>query len=245
MPIADAVEGFVLANCLSKAEMDLEATPARPETAAELQELRVKRRTIADKGDAILVNHGSFNPPHRGHLVMVCLARRRLEEAGYRVTSAHLGITGAAHIRRKGAPVLEDSHRVACINLLAEELGEPWIVGDADGVCYNSGGRMASVMRKQRPDVTAFNVKGADLAEKYGAMYGNMPTVWVGREGCFLPEEGKGPTFAVAVDEETGDFSSTRLRQALEIRDSKALRHLCGEAVTAYLLDLPADAWSF
>lgn len=224
---ADSVEGYVQSKYLSP-QQD-EPAPAGV--------------GVPSKGEAILVNHGSFNPPHRGHLIMMCAARRRLEAEGYSVIAAHLGITDASHIRGKGSPVLEDHCRVLCINTLAGEIGEPWIIGDASGVQCNSGSKMAVMLAQARPGITAFNVKGADLAEKYGVRYGS-PTIWIGREGSKLPEEhAKGPTFCLAVDGETGDFSSTKVRVALNDSNIEALQHMTGPATAEYLLNLPAECW--
>mmetsp|Transcript_28816 Transcript_28816/g.79422 ORF Transcript_28816/g.79422 Transcript_28816/m.79422 type:complete len:221 (+) Transcript_28816:188-850(+) len=196
----------------------------------------------APLGDAVLVNHGSFNPPHRGHVAMMLLAKRRLELEGYCVVSGILGITGAAHIRGKGAPALADELRVQCCDLLCAEMGEGWIKGDGRGVRYTSGQRMINGIANEYRGVTFFIVKGADLAERYGVRYGGAPQIFVGRAGCPLLADGPG-TFSVAAAEDTGDFSSTKLRRALEARDAAALERLAGKDVAAFLRDLPVHAW--
>lgn len=180
----------------------------------------------APKGDAFLVNHGSFNPVHRGHIFMMTAAKERVEAAGYRVVSAYLGLTDKDWIHGKGIKALDDDIRVQCCNLLATEMGHSWIRGEVRGTTVGSGFQMiGEVLGPQYPGMTGFNVIGGDLAAKMPpSLLRRKPCVVIGRKGSPLPEEGDGSLLVVATDEDTGDFSSTRLREALAGRDKDLVK---------------------
>eukprot|EP00971_Amphidinium_carterae_P329330 6461694-Amphidinium_carterae.1 len=90
---------------------------------------------------AVLINHGSFNPPHRGHIHMMSLARRRVEDAGYTVVAGIMAITNQSRLRQKRSKGLPDQFRVDLINVLAHEAGHSqWLWGDIRGTKYQFPG---------------------------------------------------------------------------------------------------------
>mmetsp|Transcript_56327 Transcript_56327/g.89450 ORF Transcript_56327/g.89450 Transcript_56327/m.89450 type:complete len:202 (-) Transcript_56327:81-686(-) len=194
--------------------------------------------------NVILVNHGSFNPPHRGHVAMMKIAKERLEKDGYRVTGGILAITHGSHIRHKGSRAMKDEVRVQCIDRIAADMGETWLCGDGRGVHYTGAGRMIQgCLKSEFPDLLAFDVRGADLAGKYGVKY-DQPKVYVGRAGSVLPAEGKGPTLVCdATDDELATFSSTKVREAMEKRNCPELIKLVGDSTAGFLMELGEEAW--
>jgi len=76
-----------------------------------------------DLPEAFLVSHGSFNPPHKGHVEMMWMAKQCVEAAGYQVTAGVLALTCTGHIAAKGAPVMTDEIREQCCNGLISTLG--------------------------------------------------------------------------------------------------------------------------
>ena len=53
---------------------------------------------------ALLINHGSFNPVHLGHLQMMTDAKAGLEGLGYRIVQGFLELASQTRLRDKGAP---------------------------------------------------------------------------------------------------------------------------------------------
>merc|ERR1719265_371509 len=76
---------------------------------------------VAAPREAFLVNHGSFNPPHFGHIVMMERARNRLEREGFHVAFGVLGLASEHHVRQKGAECLPDDTRGELCSLICEE----------------------------------------------------------------------------------------------------------------------------
>ena len=235
------------------------------------------REQLPRKGRAVLVNHGSFNPVHHGHIRMMEKAKRRwvwvkiipsgdrrilslfpfpgfrfgvtlfltttprLEAEGYEVIAGVMGITWQGWIHGKGASALDDKVRVELIDQLAHEAGNDWLYGELGGNQFNSYSAMTKGLLVPRyPKATFFGVFGGDFAR---GRFRRGPCVCVGRKGAELPEEDAADHFAEEMDEDVGDFSSTRVREALLRQDAPELIRLVGATAAETLQALPAEAW--
>lgn len=209
---------------------------------------------------AYLVNHGSFSPVHRHHVVMMLKAKERLEADGFEVVAGVLGITHAGWIERKGAAAIKDDHRVATIRLACEEEhAQHWLKPDERGVHVGSCWRLDEQYTKAEiqqvwPGAICFCVMGADVVSRWHTSgwrsfdaASGYNLVVVGRAGMmdratedqFKSWDGRNRFYYVQTLD--GDFSSTRVRQAMEKRDIAELQQLCHESVASYLLAIPRE----
>mmetsp|Transcript_90005 Transcript_90005/g.178929 ORF Transcript_90005/g.178929 Transcript_90005/m.178929 type:complete len:787 (+) Transcript_90005:50-2410(+) len=199
---------------------------------------------------AFLVSHGSFNPVHRHHLEMMEAARQQLEDAGFHVVRGVLGITPASRLKEKGADAVADRHRLAALQLGCDFSSGPrgWLVPEARGVKCKSGRQLVRLLSPELlaevPGATIFKVVGADTAVRHPSeMSGHV--IVISRKGSTeeLEQAIRGSSQAqrtnlFVVDELSGgECSSTKVREALKASDFVALRDMCPEAVTAYLID--------
>jgi len=191
---------------------------------------------------AVLVNHGSFNPPHRGHVQMMDQARRRLEAAGYQVVAGIMGITSQKWIWIKGAKALKDQRRVDLINLLAGEAGtSQWLRGDIRGRDYKSYWEMISnLLQGEYQDHKLFGVVGGDWCR---GEFPIGPCVCVHRSGHEDPVERTEEDHFIASHDATSTFSSTRVRRSLQDSTLEQLADLVGEAASAKLRSIPPGDW--
>ena len=90
----------------------------------------------------VLVNHGSFNPPHRGHIHTMIAAKQRLATEGYTDFHGVLAITHSDHIKGKGAKALMEDARLQCIDLICTNSDQSWIHADGQGIDVTSGDEM-------------------------------------------------------------------------------------------------------
>mmetsp|Transcript_56398 Transcript_56398/g.150871 ORF Transcript_56398/g.150871 Transcript_56398/m.150871 type:complete len:438 (-) Transcript_56398:54-1367(-) len=182
---------------------------------------------------AFLVNHGSFNPPHLGHLAMMVAARRRLESEGFRVEVGFLAMTCTAHILSKGAVAFPEDVREKLCRILCGTTD--WMLFDDRGVLNTSSRRMIPTLEQEHPGLVGFSVLGADTAARYRP---RRDAVVVARVGSEPIEEHRGNRVFCTpnADPQTGDFSSTKVRNALERGDLHAVAELCGEEAAAILV---------
>ena len=144
---------------------------------------------------------------------------------------------------RGRALVLNDGIRKQCCDMIAEELGHDWIRGDARGTQFQTSNKfIRECLQTQYPGMIGFSVIGGDAAAKFTP---NGASVVIGRVGSPLPEEDlKRPLLVVKTDGDTGDFSSTKVRDMLKARNGKQLQTLVGARQAEFLLSLPETVWS-
>eukprot|EP00971_Amphidinium_carterae_P164698 3265143-Amphidinium_carterae.1 len=130
---------------------------------------------------AVLVNHGSFNPPHWGHIQMMAKAKLRLEEAGYEVVLGLMAITNRSRIWQKNAKALPDQFRIDLLNKLSHAAQHSvWLKGDIRGIEFKSYWQMTmSILQQDYPDHTIFGVVGGDYCRGY---FPDGPCVCVHRQ---------------------------------------------------------------
>ena len=89
-----------------------------------------------------LVNHGSFNLPHRGLIHTMIAAKQGLATEGYTAYHGVLAITHSDHIKGKGAKALMEDARLQCIDLICTNSDQSWIHADGQGIDVTSGDEM-------------------------------------------------------------------------------------------------------
>eukprot|EP00971_Amphidinium_carterae_P049744 980555-Amphidinium_carterae.3 len=191
---------------------------------------------------AVLVNHGSFNPPHWGHIQMMAKAKLRLEVAGYEVVIGLMAITNRARIWQKSAKALPDQFRVELINRLSHAAHHSmWLKGDIRGNEFKSYWQMAeNVLQQEYPDHVIFGVVGGDYC---CGRFPDGPCVCVHRQGFADPKEDIAEDHFLVKDEEAHTYSSTRLRKALADMNQQELDALMGQEAVQLLLKLPEKNW--
>eukprot|EP00928_Gymnodinium_smaydae_P089733 TRINITY_DN73644_c0_g1_i1.p1 TRINITY_DN73644_c0_g1~~TRINITY_DN73644_c0_g1_i1.p1 ORF type:complete len:242 (+),score=44.35 TRINITY_DN73644_c0_g1_i1:50-727(+) len=191
----------------------------------------------------VLVNHGSFNPVHCGHIEMMVQAKAAVEAVGYVVLKAVLAPTSAEWIEYKGAQALDPTTREGALRA-AVKPHNSWLEVDMRGTQVASGGVMlrSLILPELEPKhgaVVGFSIRGADLGppKKFGT-----PTVCIDRgPGTGLKEkiaeincDSEGLPRHIYVPP-LGEESSTKVRTALLNGRLAEIESLCGSDVAAYL----------
>lgn len=198
--------------------------------------------------EAILLNHGAFNPVRRQHIDMMVQSRKRVEQAGYKVVGGILALKSTEFIRRKKetAAILND-HRLAALHAACKSADGPqgWLKPDAKGVYHSSPGQMIQTIKGKHPGVTVFNVVGADSVVKLcknGSKF-LQPMVVVGRAGFnnkVVQETAENSEAAgipaYYVEELAGLARSTDALRALEEAQDESLTALVPTPAAKYLL---------
>jgi len=189
--------------------------------------------------DAYLIGHGSFNPPHKGHVGMFVEAKRFLENHGYSVTFGVMALANARHIKGKGVPALPADTMRLCCEAIAKESDAQWIRCDSEGVNYGSGASMIKGFYKaQNPGAIGFQLVGADVAQKYPTCV-ESNSVIVGRSGPkSITGKPENRVYAIDGDPRFNEYSSTAVRKAQRAGNEAELVDLVGLGVSAVLRSL-------
>jgi len=184
----------------------------------------------------VLGTHGSFNPVHHSHVMMMVEGRKAVEGtvvngAQLCVVEGMVAITNPLRIKWKGAKLLRHQLRVSTIQEAFR--GQDWVRVEVRGTEFGSG---MQVLRWALPrlekligPVVAFDVLGTDISAH--ARESGLPRVMVGRVGGD-PVEGLAQVNAKREIPHLflpclPDMSSTKVREALEARDDATVRRLC------------------
>eukprot|EP00971_Amphidinium_carterae_P350801 6491747-Amphidinium_carterae.1 len=190
---------------------------------------------------AVLIAHGSFNPPHYGHIHMMQKARARLLAEGIVVQAGLLAIANKSWIWSKGAPALDDDIRVELINLMATSAGcGDWLRGERRGVDHNSHWQMISMLSGDYPGATIYGVWGSDYCN---SSFPEGPGICVFRHGHPSPTENPN-SLQFAVDEgESHTYSSTKLRKAIAARNFVAVAAMMSPDIVNSVKALNSTCW--
>ena len=187
------------------------------------------------KKKAYLLNHGSFNPAHKGHAGMMQKAKERLENAGWQVVAASLAPASDQYIlhkmRRLGRPdreALALDLRVRTCEAVSADLG--WLSCDRRGALYRSAPHMArTLLSEEQRGVVIFSVIGADVARKGIADFPHVVVARAGSELQFETDE-KRHHYVAEFGEDLGfhGFSSTAVREAMRAGNWDGVAEMCG-----------------
>jgi nicotinic acid mononucleotide adenylyltransferase len=214
----------------------------------------------AERIDAFVVCHGSFNPVHRDHVAIMVQARAALEAAGYRVVAGVLAPCDRTRLFWKcRRDTIDDDHRLKALQLACVDAEGPagWLGVDARGCQHTSGWSLIKVLNQEHTGAVGFDILGSDVVVNcYWRNYGCLaqrPCVIVGRAGFTAAARkglrtrprplasGEDDNCAAATNkmlflsELPGDLSSTRVRKALADGDAAGVAEMCSPGVAAYL----------
>eukprot|EP00971_Amphidinium_carterae_P169948 3367380-Amphidinium_carterae.1 len=214
-------------------------------TEKEVDQVQVKAaRQMKEREQqyqAIIVAHGSFNPPHAGHIGMMRKARARLISAGYEVQAGIMAIAHRSWIWGKGDLSLSDACRAEAIDKLAADSGcSSWLHADARGVLFKSYWQMRPILLQQYPNTTVFGVWGSDS----GRTFYEGPGICVFRRGYSGPKEDTAAQHYTIEEEEAHSHSSTKLRQAIFRKDFDAVASMTSNSLADMAKQWDIMDWS-
>eukprot|EP00971_Amphidinium_carterae_P176619 3501561-Amphidinium_carterae.1 len=190
---------------------------------------------------AVIIAHGSFNPPHAGHIGMMQKARTRLISAGYEVQAGVMAIANRSWIWGKGDLALSDACRVEAINKLAADNGcSSWLHADARGVLFKSYWQMRPILMQQYPNTVVFGVWGSDS----GRTFYEGPGICVYRHGYCGPKEDIAAQHYAIEEEEVHSHSSTKLRRAIFRKDFDVVASMTSNSLAAMAKQWDILDWS-
>ena len=195
----------------------------------------------------VLVTHGSMNPIHRGHIAMMVRAKEALEKEGFTVVKGVMAITNENHIRGKGVEPMEVPQRLTLIGLMCKSEGQSdWLSHcNGQGMSVGSavwyvGKHLHSFKQQYGPNTLMVTVEGSDVFSRYSNGYkpnriGELDLKVIAmREGETVDVKGVCKERAANVlllppDPTTADFSSTRVREAIDSCNKEEFARLCGQ----------------
>ena len=188
------------------------------------------------KKKAYLLNHGSFNPAHKGHAGMMQKAKERLENAGWQVVAASLAPASDEYVRQKMRRLGRQPDREALALDLRAGTCEAvsadleWLSCDRRGALYRSAPHMArTLLSEEQRGVVIFSVIGADVARKGIADFPHVVVARAGPELRFEIDE-KRHHYVAEFGEDLGfhGFSSTAVREAMLAGNWDGVAEMCG-----------------
>ena len=128
-----------------------------------------------------------------------------------------------------------------------------WLRPDLRGIHFWSSQQMIENCFRYEfeavfPNALGFSVMGADVVNRYGShhLMASMPSVVVGRDNemeifrqkiAYWRITRGQHSYLLEASSETGDFSSTKVRKALDTKSQTEVRRLCSRQVAEYLLE--------
>mmetsp|Transcript_70985 Transcript_70985/g.170040 ORF Transcript_70985/g.170040 Transcript_70985/m.170040 type:complete len:579 (-) Transcript_70985:161-1897(-) len=196
----------------------------------------------APRGKAVLVDHGSYNPPHLGQVRAMALAKERLEAEGFQVVSGLMGVAPKTWIHKKGISALPKEIRVQLIDTIAAECGHSsWLRGDIRGVKHKSYHHfIQGVVTAEYPGHTIFGLIDGSCC--FGR-FNEGPCVCISPAGFDLPEEDTDTHFAVTDTACQEPYRHSVLNNALYHKNKAVATAIVGDNAAAMLLELPNSAW--
>eukprot|EP00971_Amphidinium_carterae_P328249 6460019-Amphidinium_carterae.2 len=213
-------------------------------TEEEIQQIQVEARQQCQEREqqckALLVSHGSFNPPHLGHIEMMKKARSRLISAGYEVEAGVMAIANRSWIWSKGDLSLEDSQRVAALEKLIADNGcADWLHADIRGTGFKSYWQMKPLLMQQYPGTIVFGIFGSDC----GRVFPEGPGICVCRRGYSGPKENHTERQYTVEEEEAHSHSSTKLRQAIFRKEFDKVASMTGRSLLPMVKQWGLTMW--
>ena len=177
---------------------------------------------------------------------MMVRAKEALEKEGFTVVKGVMAITNENHIRGKGVKPMEVPQRLALIGLMCKSEGQSdWLSHcNGQGMSVGSavwyvGKHLHSFKQQHGPNTLMVTVEGSDVFSRYSNGYkpnriGELDLKVIAlREGETVDIKGVCKERAANVlllppDPTTADFSSTRVREAIDNRNVEELARLWG-----------------
>jgi len=201
-----------------------------------------------EKGKAVLLCTGSYNPVHNMHIKMFEIAKQSLEQQGIEVVGAYLSPSHDSYVQGKlGKDAINSVHRVEMCNLILAS--NSWIVVSTWEMAQKQFVDFPYVAKFHRQYISEkfpeekiqlMYLCGADHALKCGLTSGmwGVTTVCVKRYGSTeelnsTPQK-KSAFWVVETQEDFGDVSSTEIRKRL--KEKKSVNDLTHPSVAEYLL---------
>ena len=190
---------------------------------------------------AIIAMHGSFNPPHLGHISMMVRAREVLQARGYDV-DGEFATTSASWIQGKHTRAMKTAVRIGLLERMIESEGaDSWLQAfDGSAVDSTSGWLGMSVQGKNTLPV---HVGGVDVMENYNERPpAGGEQIVVGRSGHPPWEPQSSKVTYLQADQAFGGTSSTAVNAAMQAGKWEVVASMCGAEVAAMLRALrPSD----
>jgi nicotinic acid mononucleotide adenylyltransferase len=215
--------------------------------AACQDDMRVRKSLENEAQDSkkktVLVMHGSLNPVHSGHILLMHKAKAALELAGHQVERGVMLCTSEQWIHDKGDTPISTATRLSLMRLCGEEYREthePFALTYLDGSDYESSTEY--LRRELGGEYIGADCMGSDVLMRHGEFYDPCVVVCRAGDKDSLSDwmRNRDMTGITVVDStlgcDFGDATSTMARAHLEQGNRKELEKLCGVRVAAALL---------